>query len=119
MNITWENFNNLTEDNVSRNVSNSSGVYLIWVKLNNNKWRCIYVGIAEYLSDRLSNHLSKTEPNLKLRKHVQEHICGFEYVLVARKSDREGIERFLYDTYKKPECNEIEPIGMPLQVNLP
>jgi predicted GIY-YIG superfamily endonuclease len=118
MQITWSSFQNLTEENVKKYVPRDAGVYLLWVKLKNGKWRCYYAGQADDLERRLLEHLSDEEKNSCIKAKVRDHISGYEYAKVAKQSDRDGIEKFLYDHYK-PECNEKDPGGEPIEVNLP
>lgn len=118
MQVTWSTFQNLTKENVNQDVPKNAGVYLLWVKLNNGNWRCYYVGQADDLERRLLEHLAESEGNKCIKKYVQEHTSGYEYAKVSTQSDRSGIEKFLYDNYK-PECNEKDPGGSVLTVNLP
>lgn len=119
MQITWSQFHNkYSETEVQKFVPTEAGVYLLWVKLKNDKWSCFYVGQTVDLEDRLLDHLSTGEENKCLRKHVKEYVCGFEYAKIARQTDRDGVEKYLYDHYQ-PECNEVDPGGKPIVVNLP
>lgn len=119
MHITWSSFHDeYTEEKVRRYVPTNAGVYLLWVKLKNGKWKCFYVGQASDLEDRLLDHLSTAETNKCIKNNVSQYICGFEYAKVSRQSDRDGIEKFLYDYYK-PKCNQVDPGGTPIEVNLP
>jgi len=118
MKIQWSTFQRLTEENIEKYVPTSAGVYLLWVKLKSGKWRCYYVGQAKNLEERLLAHISTSEPNKCIKNKVSKYICGYEYARVGKYGDREGIEKFLYDHYK-PECNQIDPGGTPMEVNLP
>ena len=118
MQVEWFPFHNLNEENIKRYVTTDSGIYLLWVKLKNNKWRCCYVGKAENLERRLLEHLSYNENNECIKSKIQYYTSGYEYAKVSKQSDRDGIEKFLYDCYK-PECNEIDPGDYPIPVNLP
>lgn len=118
MEILWSNFHKLTSDNVKHSVPQDSGVYLLWVKLSNDKWRCYYVGQADNLQERLLQHLSHSEKNNCIKTNVRDYISGYEYAKVSKQSDRDGIEKFLYNHYK-PDCNETDPGGTPIPVNLP
>jgi excinuclease UvrABC nuclease subunit len=119
MQITWSSFrSSYTEAEVKKHVVCEAGVYLLWVKLKSGKWRCFYVGQASDLQDRLLDHLSGEEENDCIKKNVSKYICGFEYAQVSKESDRNGIEKFLYDHYK-PECNNVDPGGSPIEVNIP
>jgi len=66
----------------------------------------------------LLEHLSSEEENECIEKHVSKYICGFEYVKISKESDRDGIEKYLYDHYS-PECNKVDPGGKGIEVNLP
>lgn len=118
MQIEWSSFHRLTEENIRKYVPTSAGVYLLWVRLKNEEWRCYYVGQANNLQQRLLDHMSDDEPNECIRDYVSKYISGFEYAKVGKQGDRDGIEKFLYDHYK-PECNKSDPGGTPIEVNLP
>ena len=119
MKVKWFNFyDSFTEETVKKYVPAAAGVYLLWVKLKNGKWKCIYVGKATNLKERLLSHLSRYEENSGIKNHVQNYIVGFEYTEVATQDERNGIEKFLYDTYQS-ECNQKDPGGVPIEVNLP
>jgi len=118
MEIEWSSFHQLTEENIRRFVPTSAGVYLLWVQLKSEKWRCYYVGQAEDLEQRLLDHISTNEPNDCIKEYVSKHISGFEYAKVGGQSDRDGVEKFLYDHYS-PECNKQDPGGTPIDVKLP
>lgn len=117
MNVNWKFYSEYSESHVLKYAPKRPGVYLLWVKLTDDKWRCFYVGKAEDLESRLLDHLSKSEPNECLKKKVSSKICGFEYAEVSKESDRKGIEKYLCDQYK-PECNQNDPGGTPIVVNL-
>lgn len=119
MQITWSSFHSsYTESAVKRYVPAEAGVYLLWVKLKNGKWRCFYVGQGSDIKDRLFDHLSDDEENEGIKNKVSKYICGFEYAKVSKQSDRDSIEKFLYDYYE-PKCNKVDPGGSPIEVNLP
>jgi len=118
MDIKWSAFHRLTEENVREYVPTTAGVYLLWVKLKSEKWRCYYAGQSDNLQRRLLEHFSAIEDNPCIKDKVANYISGFEYAKVGRQSDRDGIEKFLYNHYS-PECNVEEPGGTPIPVNLP
>ena len=120
MKINWSAFHDkYDEENVRKYTPTKPGVYLLWVKLKEgNKWKCFYCGLADNLEDRLLDHLSDSEKNERIKEEVKKYVCGFEWAEVAKQSDREGIEKFLYDHYK-PECNKVDPGGTPTEINLP
>src|SRR6266404_637568 len=111
MNVTWSSFYSpYSEETVKKYVPTSAGVYLLWVKLKDGKWRCFYAGQASNLEGRLLEHLGEDEENECLKKNVSKYICGFEYAEVGLQKNRDGIEKFLYDHYE-PECNQVDPGG--------
>ena len=118
MNIEWSSFSKLTEDNILSEVPTSAGIYLLWIQLINEEWDCYYVGQSKNLEQRLLSHMSDDEPNECMKNNVHNHISGCEYAEVGRQDDRDGIEKYLYEQYS-PECNERDPGGTPIQVNLP
>lgn len=120
MKITWSSFHSdFSENEVKNYAPNEAGVYLLWVKLaDGDKWKCFYAGQAKDLEKRLLEHLSDNEKNDCIKKKASNKVCGFEYAKVATQSDRDGIEKYLYDHYN-PECNTQDPGGKPIEVNLP
>jgi excinuclease UvrABC nuclease subunit len=118
MQITWSGFHSLNDNNVKQNVPSQAGVYLLWVQLKNEKWRCHYVGQAENLQERLLAHCSQDEQNDCINNNVQNYTSGYEFAKVSKQVDRDAIEKYLYDYYK-PQCNKQDPGGRPMEVNLP
>lgn len=120
MQVTWSSFHSdLSENQVRKYVPRAAGIYLLWVKLTeSNKWKCFYVGQASNLEQRLLDHLSESEENECIKTKVSIKVCGFEYTEVSTQNERDGIEKFLYDKYN-PKCNQIDPGGTPIVVNLP
>lgn len=118
--LTWSGFySSYSETTVKNNVPEKAGVYLLWVKLKSEKWKCFYAGQADNLKTRLLQHLADSEKNECIKTNVSNYVCGFEFALVGRQADRDGIEKFLYDYYN-PECNKISPPDVePIEVNLP
>lgn len=117
--VAWSNFfENLTPKIVNGYVPAISGIYVIRVQKRDGSWPCIYVGQALDISKRLLEHLSDAEKNVCLKNHVQDHVCGFHFAEVKKQSDRNDVERSLYNHYE-PECNENEPSGNLIEVNLP
>jgi excinuclease UvrABC nuclease subunit len=117
--IIWSSFfTPYNEENVNK-ATTQSGVYLLWVKLKSDKWNCFYVGQTINIRSRIFEHLSPNEENECIKDNISNYICGFEFAVVANQSDRDNIEKFLYDYYK-PECNKISPpSNLPQEVNLP
>jgi len=119
MEINWSSFHSFySEEEIEKYVPNEAGIYLLWVQLQSGKWRCFYVGKTKNLKERLLQHLSYSEENQCLKDKVSKYICGFEYVEVPSQSHRDGIEKYLYNHYS-PDCNQVDPGGRQITVNLP
>lgn len=119
MKVNWSTFHTpYKEFQVNKYVPREAGIYLLWVKLKNTRWSCFYVGQARNLETRLLEHLSSEEENECIEENVSKYICGFEYAKISKESDRDGIEKYLYDCYS-PECNKVDPGGKAIEVNLP
>jgi excinuclease UvrABC nuclease subunit len=116
--LEWSSLRPLTEANIKTYLPTGSGVYLLWAQLKNDEWRCYYVGQADRLEKRLFEHIVGSEANECVKEHIVSHNNGYEYARVDKRSDREGIEKSLYDHFK-PACNRADPGGMPIEVNLP
>lgn len=118
MKLEWSSLRPLTTANNKTYVPTGSGVYLLWAQLKNDEWRCYYVGQADRLEKRLFEHIADTEANECIREHIVSHNNSYEYASVDKKTDRDGIEKYLYDHFK-PTCNDVDPGGSPIEVNLP
>ncbi len=119
MNLNWQTHQPYTQTTVSNFAPEKAGVYILWVQLMSNSWKCFYVGQADNLKKRLLEHLSSNEDNPCIKNKVSKFVCGFSFALVPRQDDRDEIEKYLYEHYK-PECNRISPPDVkPIIVNLP
>ncbi|MBL7073873.1 GIY-YIG nuclease family protein [candidate division KSB1 bacterium] len=118
MNIEWSSFHTpYNESEVKKYVPTSAGVYLLWVKYKSDRWEAFYIGQASNLENRLLEHLSDEEKNNCIKENVK-YTSGFHYAKVGKQSDRDGIEKYLYDHYST-ECNKVDPGGTSILVNLP
>jgi excinuclease UvrABC nuclease subunit len=111
--VNWSTLQYLS----SNNAPASAGVYLLYASISGGN--PFYVGQAADLKQRLQAHQSPSETNPCIKRRVQNGNCAYRYATVSRQSDRDGIEKYLYDYYKKPECNDRDPGGTPIPVNLP
>lgn len=119
MKLHWSAFyRDLTEDEIRQYAPVEGGVYLLWVRMKNRKWRCFFVGSAPNIEEALLRHLSADEENEALRDQVTNFLCGFEYARVDGEEERGRIEKYLYDRYQ-PDLNTVDPGGDPLKVNAP
>jgi len=117
--VTWKPFQSLESETINNSVPQKAGIYLFWVQLKDNKWKVFYVGQAKNLRARISDHLTESEKNKCIKENVNNYVCGFEYCLVGKQNDRDGVEKYLYE-YFTPECNDNSPPSdEPIEINLP
>ena len=119
--LKWSEFHGGYSVTVIRyfNVPQMAGIYLLWNKHESGKWRCFYVGQAVNLKQRLLKHLTADEKNEDIKWNLKNNSCGFEYAVVDKQNDRDGIEKYLYDFYN-PECNDFSPPDVEaIPVNFP
>ena len=115
---TWSAFHTpYNEAEIHRYAPTSAGVYSLWVNYKSGKWGCFYVGKADNLESRLLNHLKPEEPNTCIKENVK-YKCGFMWIEITTEEERSGAEKYLYDSLK-PECNQNDPGGKPLNIPLP
>lgn len=116
MQLKWTERISLTESGINR-IKPVAGVYrLINHDQNDNKYYVYYVGQAQDLNERLSQHLSGNEVNKCCQKHLDDYTCYFRAAAVSQQADRDGIEVALYNQYK-PTCVERIPDVDPIDVN--
>ena len=96
----------------------ANGVYALCTLQDNNKYKVRYVGQGN-LADRLKYHLSDQEENESLKAHIAKgYTMKAVYARVSKKSERYGIELFLYN-YFEPKYNRNAPPGdEEIEVNL-
>ena len=75
-----------------------------------------YVGQAENLKEKLKQHLLSSEPNVRLREHLQYYECTIRYAIVPDQADRNGAERALYDRWKPYVVNDTVPPGPAIEI---
>jgi len=116
--VKWSDFHSLTESTVINHVPDKSGIYILWVEVKGEKWRCIFVGQAQDIRTGLLQHMTNNEENERLKENVKEFVCGFQYALVEKQSDKDGMEKYLYE-YNNPECNNTPPDVKQIEINIP
>ena len=117
MQIQWSDVYDYNERTVNNNVYSKAGVYRLSVKLKDNSFRIFYVGRSDDLKKRLLEHLSDSERNKCLLNHIKDYTIKFRFAYIPLEQDRKDVEYTLYKKVK-PECNEIEPEGKIIDVNL-
>ncbi len=119
-NVNWSLFHtNFWESYIKINVPQEAGLYLIWLKLHDSTWSCIYVGHSIDIRAQLIQHLKQSSQNYCLRDNLMNYVCGFEFALVKSKEEREGMEKFLIEFYS-PTCNQkYNSNSLSIEINLP
>jgi excinuclease UvrABC nuclease subunit len=117
MQLSWSRFELLTDINIKK-LYDMPAVYVLWTKYTGERWKCFFVGQTEKIKTTLYEFLSESEQNEEIKKLVHESTCAFNYALTGSKSERNGIEKFLYEHYR-PEFSNNPPDVEPIEVNLP
>ncbi|MFH1656944.1 MAG: hypothetical protein ABH919_00535 [bacterium] len=116
MKLNWTERISLTQSGVDR-IKAIAGVYrLIYYDRSKDKYYIYYVGQAEDLNDRLTQHLSGNETNECCQEHLNNYTCYFRAAAVSRQADRDGAEVALYNYYK-PSCVDRIPDVDPIDIN--
>lgn len=115
--VIWSKVIILNDDNVEEHASSEAGIYRLSVKQTDGSYKVFYVGQAEDIKRRLKEHLSENQENECIKNHIEKHNVAFRFAEVAEQRVRDGAERYMYDYYK-PECNEVQPSGPPIEINL-
>ena len=118
MELKWYGRYSYDEQTVKKGVLKKPGNYMIMVKLKNENFRPIYVGQSNNLEERLLEHLSDSENNFCLKKHVKDYTLGIRYCYANSETDRKNIEYTLYQNYSH-ECNQNIPDGREIPITKP
>ncbi len=94
-----------------------AGVYrLINYSRADDKYYVYYVGQADDLNNRLSQHLSGNETNKCCQKYLDNYTCYFRAAAISRQADRDRAEVALYNKFE-PTCVERIQDVKPLEIN--
>lgn len=115
MTLNWTEFIDLDEDGVER-IKTIPGVYRLGYLATDEKRYVYYVGQAEDLKLRLSQHLSGSEQNTCCADYVDKSKCYFKAAAVSKQEDRDAVEVALYNKFK-PKCCEQIPDCKPCEIN--
>ena len=120
--LDWSPVLDYTELKVTMYAPSDGGVYCLSYQ-SGNEQTTFYVGQAPNLLEGLRAHLSATEPNACIKRHVQDYKCSFRYAKIGNRfaeaatiANRNSVERALYDKYQ-PTCNDAAPSAAPVDVN--
>ena len=116
MKLNWTEQISLTQQGVNR-IKTIAGVYrLVYYDGGKGGYYIYYVGQAEDLNDRLSQHLPGNEKNACCQRHLSNYSCYLRAAAISQQSDRDGVEITLYNHYK-PSCVERIPDVDPININ--
>jgi len=82
----------------------SGGVYRLSCDEGKPEYRVFYVGKSDNLDRRLKEHLSPSEPDECIKKHLQKYTCYFRFIEIATEAERDRVEGEQIRKYR-PECN--------------
>ncbi len=116
MQVKWTELIQLDESGVDR-IKEVSGVYRIsHYHQTDKKYYVHYVGQAENLKERLSQHLPGNETNSECNGFLDNYQCYFRACAISTQAGRDGAEVALYENYK-PECVERIPDVDAIEIN--
>ncbi|HDZ38474.1 MAG TPA: hypothetical protein ENH62_09355 [Marinobacter sp.] len=99
----WSNRYSYTEANVNKYAPTSGGVYRLIYK-SEEKYCVFYVGQSNNLERRLLEHLSPSEADACIKKHLRDYDCFFRFIEVSSAAGRDRIEKEEIEKYS-PRCN--------------
>lgn len=114
--LTWSRLTAITSL-TSILIPNFTGVYRLSYRSGDGKIYVFYVGQADDLRARITQHLSQNEGNPCIRKMLTSYTCYIRYARVSERRVRDGAERFLYRHFS-PSCNTVEPAGPDISINV-
>jgi len=99
----WSNMYSYTEANVKKYAPTSGGVYRL-INKSGEKYYVFYVGQSNDLERRLLEHLSSSEPDSCIKRHLRDYDCYFRFIEVSSASERDRVEKEQINKYE-PDCN--------------
>jgi len=100
---SWSNRYSYTEENVQKYAPLTAGVYRLIYK-SDNDYYVFYVGQSNNLQRRLLEHLSPSEPDSCIKRHLRDYNCFFRFIEISSQDERNRVEREQIEKYK-PNCN--------------
>lgn len=100
----WSNRYLYNEDNIERFAPLSGGVYRLIFK-KDEKYIVFYVGKSENLDRRLREHLSPSEPDPCIERHLRNYTCYFRFIRIDSETERDREEQSQIQEYA-PNCND-------------
>lgn len=100
----WSNLYPYTKANVQKYAPLTGGVYRLSYKKNSDCF-VFYVGQSNNLERRLLEHLSSSEIDICIKRHLRDYSCFFRFIEISSQDERNRIEREQIDKYN-PDCNK-------------
>lgn len=117
MQLKWTDRIPLIQSGVNR-IGVIAGIYrLINYNRVDDKYYIYYVGQANDLNNRLTQHLPGNEANKCCQRYLDNYTCYFRTAAISGQADRNGAEVALYNKFK-PTCVERIPDAKPIEINL-
>ena len=113
--LTWSSLQ-LLESSIIDNLPQEAGVYRLSYKSADGPYYVFYVGQADNIRERLTQHLNGINTNPCVTTYIKNLKCYFVYTLIAESNLRKDIERTNYDHFK-PKCNVQMPAGNFIDIN--
>ena len=88
----WSSRYAYSEINIQKYVPLTGGVYRL-IYNGGNGYYVFYVGQTENLNRRLLEHLSSSEQDACIVRHLRNYNCYFRFIEVASLDERRRIER--------------------------
>lgn len=106
--LTWSKLTPLNKEQIDQ-LNNVAGVYRFSKKADDGQYYVFFVGSADNIGEKLTEHLSSNEKNEKLKNFLnQSGDFVFRYAIVEEKNIQQAIEKQMYKYYL-PEYNLEEP----------
>ena len=99
----WSTRYSYTENNVERYAPTSGGVYRL-IYQSGDKFYPFYIGRSNDLRRRLLEHISPSEVDSCIKRHLRNNTCFFRFVTISSKTDRITEEQAQIREYN-PNCN--------------
>lgn len=99
----WSNRYSYTETNVKQYATLTAGVYRLIYKKGEDYF-VFYVGQSNNIERRLLEHLSTSEADSCIKRHLRDYDCFFRFIEISSLDERNRVEREQIEKYD-PTCN--------------
>ena len=99
----WSSRYSYFEANVREYAPAAGGVYRL-INKSGDKYFIFYVGKSDNLRRRLLEHLSPSEPDVCIKRHLRDYGCFFRFIELSSIAKRDLTEQEQIDKWE-PDCN--------------